>query len=220
VSLVDEPVRRYLSHALGEGAASGSGVRMKMSGRIKVWLPFTAEERCDARSFEWRARVGWGPVSVLEVVDGYADGQGSTCGRLLGRATLFEQTGRDTARSAAGRTALEAAVWAPASLLGSDVEWRADSEREIVATWDIPPERPEVHLRIDGRGAIKSAVAMRWGSAGQKHFSYISCGCEVHAERQFGELLLPSRVTVGWWFDTPRYTPFFRTDVIELSRSP
>ena len=62
---LDEPVRRYFSHAISDGAALPHGVRMAMSGHIKVglWLPFTAEQTVDGRSFVWRARVGWGPLT-------------------------------------------------------------------------------------------------------------------------------------------------------------
>jgi hypothetical protein len=35
----------------------------------------------------------------------------------------------------------------------------------------------------------------------------------VHAERRFGELTIPSRLSVGWWFGTPRYTPFFTAEI-------
>jgi hypothetical protein len=71
----DEPVRRYLSHAINDGGPLSSGVCMAMSGRIKVglWLPFTAEQTVDGRSFTWRARIGRGPVTPLHVVDQYAD---------------------------------------------------------------------------------------------------------------------------------------------------
>jgi hypothetical protein len=42
---LDEPVRRYFSHALGPGAEVGDRVRLAMRGRIKVgvWLPFRAD---------------------------------------------------------------------------------------------------------------------------------------------------------------------------------
>jgi hypothetical protein len=39
----------------------------------------------------------------------------------------------------------------------------------------------------------------------------------VHAERGFGDLTVPSRITAGWFFDTPRFTPFFRAEVVDLS---
>jgi hypothetical protein len=218
VAGLDEPVRRYFIHAIADGAPLG-GVRMTMRGRIKAgaWLPFTAEEECDARSFEWRARVGLGPLTLLRVVDRFADGAGSTEGRAFGRARLFHAAGEDTARSAAARAALEG-IFAPARLLPQHgVAWRAVSDEQIAAVWAVPPERPELHLRIDGLGGVRSAWAPRWGKAGRDGYDYVPCGCEVRAERRFGDLVVPSSVTVGWGFGTPRYAPFFKADVLELT---
>ena len=166
---LDEPVRRYFGHAIRDGAALPNGVRMAMSGRIKVglWLPFTAEQTVDGRSFTWRARVGLGPLTPLRVTDQYADAVGSTEGHLLGRVTLFHVEDVNTARAAATRAAIESVVFAPPSVLpGRRVDWRAESETVIVARFDLPPERPEVRVRIDNHGAIRTLSAMRWGNAG------------------------------------------------------
>jgi hypothetical protein len=210
---IPEPVERYLAHAMPAGAPPASGAALRMTGRIKLgaWVPFTAQEACDGRSFEWRARVG-----PLRVTDRFADGAGVTRGSLLGRRTLFEARGPDVTRSSAGRAALEA-VWCPAALRPErGVTWRAEADDHIVATWDVPPERPEVHLLIGPDGALRAAWAERWGNAGQAAHGYIPCGCEVRAERRFGSLVVPSEVTVGWWFGTPEYAPFFRARVEDL----
>jgi hypothetical protein len=124
---LDEPVHRYLAHALPGPAERASGVRLGMRGRIKVgaWLPFTASQQCDGRSFAWRACVGLGRATLLTVLDRFADGAGSTEGRLFGRRRVFGADGEDTTRSAAGRAALES-MFAPMSLLpGRAVAWRA-----------------------------------------------------------------------------------------------
>jgi hypothetical protein len=213
---LDEPVRRYFSHAISDGAPLPNGVRMAMGGRIKVglWLPFTAEQTVDGRSFTWRARVGRGLLTPLQVTDRYANAAGSTEGRLLGRVTLFHTEDVDTARSAATRAAIESVVFAPPSVLPfRGVAWRAETEHSIVARFDLPPERPEVRLRIDEHGAIRTVTAQRWGNAGETTFQYIPFGGDVHAERRFGDLVLPSTLSVGWWFETPRYAPFFRAEI-------
>ena len=220
---LDEPVRRYFSHAISDGAALPSGVRMAMSGRIKVglWLPFTAEQTVDGRSFTWHARVGPGPVTPLRVTDHYANAAGGTEGRLLGHVTLFDSHDADTARSAAMRTAIESVVFAPTSVLPDrGVAWRAETENIIVARFDLPPEQPEVRVRIDEHGAIRTVTGMRWGNAGQKTFQYIPFGGEIHAERRFGELVLPSRASVGWWFATSRYAPFFHAEINAVTPTP
>jgi hypothetical protein len=216
---LDEPVRRYFAHAIRAGAELASGVRLAMSGRIKVgvWLPFTARQECDGRSFAWHARVGVGRVTALTVLDRFAGRAGSTEGRVLGRRRIFHAEGEDTTRSAAGRAALEA-VFAPMSLLPQrGVRWSAEDDELIVATWDIGPERPELRVRVADDGAVRSVSALRWGNAGQRDFGYIPCGCEVRSERRFGDLVVPCALTVGWWFGTPRYVPFFEADVLELT---
>ena len=213
---LDEPVQRFFNHTIRDGAALARGVRMTMTGRIKIgaWLPFTAEQTADGRSFEWRAGVGWGPITPLRVLDRYADGAGTTMGRLLGRVTLFHADDLNTTRSSAARAALESFVFAPHSMLpGRGVAWRAETEDVIVARFDLPPEHPEVRARIDEHGAIRTVSAMRWGNAGERTFQYIPFGGVVHAERRFDDLLIPSSLSVGWWFGTPRQAPFFKARI-------
>jgi hypothetical protein len=78
-----------------------------MTGKIKLglWLPFTAEQDCDGSSFEWRARIGLGPLALLEVVDRYANGTASVTGRLLGRYQLFHQADENVRIPASTATA-------------------------------------------------------------------------------------------------------------------
>jgi Family of unknown function (DUF6544) len=215
VAALDEPVRRYLRHAVAAESPPSPAVRLGMTGRIRLgaWLPFSAVEDADGRSFTWRARLGRG---LLEVTDSFADGRGATRGRVLGRLRVLSAEGPDVSRSAAGRAALEA-VWAPAALLpGSGVHWRAVDDHTIAVTLDVPPERPDVHLRIDDSGALRGAWARRWHAA-RDGGRYVPCGCEVHAERRFGPLTVPEDVTVGWGYGTPDWSPFFRARITSLA---
>jgi hypothetical protein len=150
----------------------------------------------------------------VRVTDRYADAAGSTDGRLLGRVTLFHAEGVNTARSAATRAAIESVVFAPPCVLpGRGVTWRAETANVIVACFDLPPEHPEIRVRIGKDGAIRTVSALRRGNVGEKTFQYIRFGGYVHAERRFGDLVLPSTLSVRWWFDTPRYAPFFRAEI-------
>jgi hypothetical protein len=186
-----------------------------MSGKIRIglWLPFTAVQECDGRSFHWRARVGLGPLVPLEVVDRYADGEGSVTGRLLGRYQLFHQADEHVHRSSAGRAALEA-VLAPASLLpGRGVSWSAEDDGHIIASSDLEPEHIEVHMQIDPHGALRTVSARRWGNTDRHSHGYTTFGGDIHAERRFGDLVIPSHLTVGWRYASPNYKPFFRAHV-------
>ena len=222
VAGLDEPVRRYFTHALRTGALLDPRVRLTMLGRIKVgmWLPFAAEWEGDGRSFVWRAQAGPRRSRVLRVVDRLADGVGGVDVRLLGRVPLVHADDEDTARSAAGRAAVEG-VWTPAGLLPErGVTWRAESDSHIVASWDVPPERAEVHLRIDADGGVRSASVMRWDNGQHGRRGYIPCGGDVHAERRFGDLVIPSRLTVSWWFGTQRQAPFFEVEILTAEHLP
>ena len=88
------------------------------------------------------------------------------------------------------------------------------------ACFDLPPERHEVRLCIAEHGAIRTVSALRWGNAGEKTFRYIPFGGDVHAERRFGDLVLPSTLSVGWWFGTPRYAPLFRAEISAVTPTP
>jgi len=219
VAHLAEPVRRYFLHALAPGAPLGRRVRLRMAGRIKLglWLPFTADWEGDGRSFAWRARVGWGPFTLFRVIDRFQDRSGSMDVRLFGRIRVVHVDDQDTVRSGAGRAAVEAAHWAPARLLPEcGVSWRAESDEWIVATWDVPPERPEVRLRIDSDGAVREGSVMRWDSGSHGKRGHIPCGGEVVAEQRFGDLIIPSRLRVGWWYGTPHYEPFFEAEILSL----
>jgi hypothetical protein len=220
---LDEPVRRFLRHAVADGAPLPAAMALTMTGRVRAgrWLPFTAEQRTARSEFTWRARVGPGPLTVLEVVDRYADGQGSTRGRLFGRLPVFGAAGGDTARSAAGRAALEAAAFAPATLLaGAGVTWRAERDDVVLASWDLGRERPEVRLAIEPSGALRSVSALRWGDDGEGGHAYVPCGCDVHDERRFGAFTIPTGITVSWWWGTPRSAPFFRAAITSCRPEP
>src|SRR4051812_12726055 len=112
-----EPVRRYFEHALGGDTDKARAVRVTMGGRIKVgrWMSFTADWEGDGRSFTWRARAAGGLLRVVDHYSGPADAGMSV--RLVGQIRLVNAHDENTVRSAAGRTAIEAAFWAPMSLL-------------------------------------------------------------------------------------------------------
>ena len=211
-----EPVRRYFTHALADGARLSGGVRAQLSGHIRVgaWLRFSSVWEGDGRSFSWQATAG-----PLRVHDRFAGGVGFMDIRVrppfarLPALKLLHVENDDTARSGAGRAALEA-LWTPASLLPSrGVTWRADSDDVIVASWEVPPERPGLHITIDRDGAVRSWHSERWRD---RKTGYLPFGADVHAERRFGDLTVPSRLTAGWGHGTDRWAPFFRCEATAL----
>jgi len=155
---------------------------------------------------------------VLKVTDRYADGAGVMEGRLFGRRTLFRADDEHTTRSAAARAALDACAFAPPTVLPQyGVNWRAESDELIVAGWELPPERPEVRIRIDHDGAACAVSAVRWDRKDTPDYQYIPCSGDIHAARRFGDFTVPSRVTVSWWYGTQRCAPFFRAQLRDFA---
>lgn len=217
LAALDEPVRRYLAHAISAGAPLPGGMRLRMTGRIRVgrWLSFSADQEIGGRSFVWHARAGRGALRPLHVIDRYRDGTASMDGRLWGRLRFLHSDDENTLRAAAARVAAES-IWSPADLLPErGVSWRAVDDEMIVARLHVPPERPEVTLRIDASGALRTVKVIRWGDAGGHSFLYIPFGGTVLAEHHFGDFTLPSRLSVGWWFETPRYAPSFEATLLD-----
>jgi hypothetical protein len=77
---------------------------------------------------------------------------------------------------------------------------------------EVPPERPEVHIRLDERGAVRSSWFSRWNGEGDEP-GYAPFGVDVEAERSFDGLTIASRISAGWSYGTPRYEPFFTAEV-------
>ncbi|MEY2524136.1 MAG: hypothetical protein QOJ66_2701, partial [Ilumatobacteraceae bacterium] len=188
LSSCDEPVRRYFTHAIADGAPLQAGMRLRMTGRIKIglWLPFTAQQDCDGSSFIWRAQVPR-HVPLLTVTDSYDDGRARIDGRLLGAIRMFHSDDRNIVRSAAGRAATEG-IFAPIGLLPSPTRiWHAENDNEIAVDLALAPERPALHLAIDNDGAVQSVNLQRWGDVGEKTFGYIPFGGDILEEKRFGD---------------------------------
>lgn len=214
-SSVGPVLRRYFDHALPAGPYASQGVRLTMRGRIKagLWLPFTADQEGDGRSFTWRARCGWGPIKPLTVVDRFDGGQGSIDGRIFGRLRLFHAEDENTSRSAAGRAVAEG-IFSPASLIGDpEVQWAADPDDGVTARREFGGEFVELRITTTAVGAVTSIRLERWGKVGKGAYGYIPFGADVHEERRFGSLVIPSRVTAGWWHGTPKFQPFFEASI-------
>jgi hypothetical protein len=155
------------------------------------------------------------------VIDEYGPAGAQTSVRLFDRLGLVHADGEDVIRSGVGRTAVEAAIWAPMTLLpDSGVSWRAESDELIVARWQLPPEEPEVRLDLDGDGSVRRAWVDRRDDGSYGRHGYIPCGALVKAERRYGDLVIPSDLVAGWWFGTPRWAPFFEAHIVSASVTP
>jgi hypothetical protein len=101
-----------------------------------------------------------------------------------------------------------------------EVSWHTKDKNTVVASFAVPPLHPELRLGIDQVGALRNVSLDRWGNVGQRGFGYIPSGGDILAEQRFGDYVVPSHMTVGWWYGTPRYEPFFEAVVTRCELGP
>lgn len=213
--------RSYLLHAIAPGAPLASAARLHMHGTMRLrgaWIEFTATQvlRWD-RGFVWRAstRMFGLPISGF---DRLVDGEAEMRWKLLGVVPVVTASGPEIARSAAGRLHGEA-MWLPTVLLGPDVRWEPRDASHAGLVIHAHGEDSRLELTLDERGAPRSCKLPRWGDLGTGEFRYEDFGVIVEQERCFGGLTIPSRLRVGWYFDTPRFAEegeFFRCEIDDI----
>jgi hypothetical protein len=145
IAALDEPVRRYFTHASRDDAPLAAGTRLTMAGRIKVgpvWLGFAAQQEFNGHEFAWRARAGWGPFKPLLVVDQYRRAPAASTAGSSAASRSCTPTMRT--RRVRPRLAVQwKALWVPASLLPDrGVTWRAENRNLLVAGFEVPRSDP------------------------------------------------------------------------------
>lgn len=216
-----EPARRYLRHAIADGAPLASVVRLQMHGTFKMqgqWSPFEAEQVLRVhRGFVWRASIRMKGIPVRGS-DRWVDGEGAVKWKLLGIIPVANESGPAISRSAVGRAQIEGVLLPPA-LVAEAVGWEAVDADHTAARVRLGDEVSRVELGLGPAGELRDAVMLRWGTPDgigtepkQERF-----GCLVEAERTFGDYTIPSQFRVGWYIGTDRWDEgeFFRATIDE-----
>jgi len=215
-----EPARRYLRHAIADGAPLADAVRLRMHGEIKLaarWRPFTADQvlRWD-RGMIWRASVKMGLVSVRGF-DRVVDGEGEMRWKLLGLIPIVSARGADVTRSGLGRMHVES-IWLPSVFVGPDAAWLEGSERDAVAELSCAGVRSELRLGLDASGGLRDVATERWGQPDpDQPFRSAQFGGVVEAEATFAGYTIPTQLRAGWHYGGAGFDEgeFFRVTVDE-----
>lgn len=211
-----EPVRRFLTHAIADGARLAGSVDFEMEGEILLnpkgkWQQFSAREVIAGRhGFAWDAQVKAGILSVRGV-DAFLEGEGRMRVWVARLFQIIDASSEDISRSTLGRLAAELA-WAPAVLYAmEDVSWSAPAGDEVVARFSVENEDIELHLGIDEKGALKALWLDRWSiNIDPEGPKYLPFGASVSAEATFGDYTIASEMEGGWNYGNEHYAPFIR----------
>lgn len=219
VAELPAPVQRYFFHAIAPQTPLATSVSLEMKGNFRLsqdkpWLPMTAKEIVSAfKGFVWKAVIG-NSLMQMRGGDYYINNSGRVRFSLWGLIPLVNTQNANTNRSAIGRLAGEM-VWLPSALLPQrGVSWQAIDATTIQASLKIDGEPVTLTLFIDSNGKLLKMSFLRWGDrTDDGSFAYIPFGGEFPAERTFAGFTIPSEMSLGWWFGTERYAPFFRATI-------
>jgi hypothetical protein len=221
VAGLPEAARRYLTHAIAPGTRLASAVRLRMHGQIKLkrWLPFRAEQvLCGPRGMLWKATVHMAGLPIRGF-DRLLNGEGAMQWKLCGLVPVMAASGPDITRSAAGRVKAEC-VWLPSALCGEDVSWTAPQSSRPHARFTVPEDTAELELALNDTGRLMAVKLPRWGNPEGAAFHTVDFGGAAEEEKTFGGYTIPTRLRVGWYFETPRFEAdgeFFRVTIDEAT---
>ncbi len=211
--------RRYFEHSVEPGAPLFRAVRLRMHGEIKLgaWRPFEAEQVIRwGRGLVWRAKAKMLPLVAIKGHDAFVDGVGEMRWKLLGVIPVMTAGGPDISRSAAGRAEIEH-IFVPTSLLDPSVEWSAGEDDEHVELdVRVTGDTGHLRMRVDERGSLREISMQRWGKPEGGEYHEVAFGGYLDEDRRFGALTVPTRIRVGWYFDSDRFVEegeFFRATI-------
>lgn len=222
VADLPEPARRYFKFTITEGAPLYTVAQIEMAGRFSLgtkdapnYMDMSATQVLAApEGFVWKMSGGSGLMRL----------SGSDSGRwtrfwLAGLAPVARFGGDpDHTRSAFGRYAAEAMIWAPAAILpGPLVTWEPLGEnaaRVVIRHGDL---EQAVDVTVDAEGRPVEIVFQRWSNANPEGVHRLQpFGAIVSDFRDVEGYRLPFRVEAGNMFGTDAYFPFFIADVAAI----
>ena len=221
VADLPEPARRYFGYMIRPGAPLLPVAEIAMRGQFSLGTKETPNDQpMEARQilaapegFVWSMRTRGGmPVSG-------SDSGSWTRFRIFGLVPVARLGGNpDHTRSAFGRYAAEATIWAPAALLpGPGITWSAVDEDTARVSITHGALEQAVDVTVDADGRPVEVCFQRWSDANPDR---------VHRLQPFGAIMsdfrevrgyrLPFRVEAGNLFGTEDYFPFFIAEVTDI----
>ncbi len=214
--------RAYLAHAIAPGTPPASAIRLRMHGQIKLnqrWHPFRAAQVIHwPRGMIWQA-TAWVKGLPVGGADRYLEGRGQMDWRLLGLWPVVQAAGPDIDRSARGRYLAEL-IWLPAVLGRPEVRWEGLGEERAIAHLEHAGETLPLTLTIAPSGQLTQVHLRRWGSPEGGPFQALDFGAIIAADAQFNGYRIPTRLRVGWYLGSERFTrkgEFFRATLTQAT---
>ena len=208
-----------------ERARSVRRVRLKEQGEMRSapdarWIPFTAEERIDARQsgFLWEARFRTARVVPMVVVDAYEERRGRLVVKLGGAVPLVNSRGPELDRGELQRYLAYASLCPPMLAANERLVWTAagaqtlrvrDADDSTGATvdYEIGEEGCPIRSRAERPRAVgKKPIPTLWAATGLEF-------CERDG------LFVATRLEAAWLLPGGWFT-YFREEVTSFIAEP
>ncbi len=221
VADLPEPARQYFGYTIRPSAPLLPVAEIDMRGQFSLgtkeapkYQPMEARQILAVpEGFVWSMHTRGGmPVSG-------SDSGHWTRFRIFGLIPVGRLGGNtDHTRSAFGRYAAEATIWAPASLLpGPGVAWSAVDDDKARVTITHGALEQAVDITVDPEGRPVEVSFQRWSNANPDKVHRLQpFGAIMSDFRKVGGYRLPFRVEAGNMFGTQDYFPFFLAEVTEI----
>ena len=216
-----EPARRYFAYTIQPGTPLLPVAEIDMRGQFSLgtkeapnYQPMEARQILAVpEGFVWSMRTRGGmPVSG-------SDSGSWTRFRIFGLIPVGRLGGNpDHTRSAFGRYAAEATIWAPAALLpGPGVAWSAIDDDTARVTITHGELEQAVDVTVDADGRPVEVSFQRWSNANPDKVHRLQpFGASMSDFRDVDGYRLPFRVEAGNMFGTEDYFPFFLAEVADI----
>lgn len=212
-------LRSFLLPGGEDAARRFHRVRLKEQGEMRSapdarWIPFTAEEKIDARrsGFVWEARLRTARILPMLVVDAYEEGQGRLVVKLGGAVPVLNVRGPDADKGELQRYLAGAATCPPMIVAHSTLLWTADGANTLRVRDTDGPAGATVDIEIAQNGLPVIARAERPRMVGKNTVvtPWSATGSDF---RELDGLRLAIRREAAWLLPEGAFT-YFRSEVL------
>lgn len=177
---------------------------LRASLRSRLWMRFDSIQEIapPAVSFDWDARVRFGPLIRLRVRDSLLEGRAGSRVDLWSAIKLGADADKPELNEGALHRYLAEAVWYPTALFPSEhLTWSPIDERKALATLTSHGTSVSLEFHFNREGEVAAIYApQRWMKSGRK---YVQMPWEGHffGYWECSGMLIPAAGEVGWHVD-------------------
>jgi hypothetical protein len=214
LTLLPEPVQRYLTLALGPEPRPVFSVRFRHAGRFRTkldgaWQPIRGEQydTLDPPGFIWWGRLSAAPGIWIDARDRVVGGKGNMLVSLESSVTLFDRFGPELDQGALLRL-LSDFVLLPSVLLDERyVTWRAVDDRHARATLRVSGGSVSGTFEFGEDGLARSFSADRYLDSGAGEPKLLPWSGDYEDYRAVDGLLVPHHF-IGYWHVAGERIPY------------